>query len=98
MRNMAAGLVSPVFAGRKAEPRVDLPALREQQAQPAEAAPFGLTERELEVLSLVAVGRGNRDIATELFIAPKTASVHVSNIFGKLARRGRRDGPPAAPS
>jgi DNA-binding CsgD family transcriptional regulator len=45
----------------------------------------GLTERELEVLRLVAAGRSNREIAAELFISPKTASVHVSNILGKLA-------------
>ena len=51
---------------------------------------FGLTERELEVLRLVAAGRSNREIAAELFISPKTASVHVSNILGKLdvASRG----------
>ena len=57
---------------------------------PAVAAPFGLTARELEVLRLVAAGRGNREIAAELFISPKTASVHVSNILGKLgvATRG----------
>jgi DNA-binding CsgD family transcriptional regulator len=61
--------------------RVDVPTRREQRAQPA---PFNLTERELEVLRLVAAGRGNRDIAAELFISPKTASVHVSNILGKL--------------
>jgi len=61
--------------------RVDVPSRREQRAQPA---PFNLTERELEVLRLVAAGRGNRDIAAELFISPKTASVHVSNILGKL--------------
>ncbi len=56
----------------------------------ASAAPFGLTGRELEVLRLVAAGRGNREIAAELFISPKTASVHVSNILGKLgvATRG----------
>jgi len=45
---------------------------------------LGLTERELEVLRLVAAGRSNREIAAELFISPKTASVHVSNILGKL--------------
>jgi DNA-binding CsgD family transcriptional regulator len=45
----------------------------------------GLTERELEVLRLVALGRSNKEIAAELFISPKTASVHVSNILGKLA-------------
>jgi ATP/maltotriose-dependent transcriptional regulator MalT len=52
--------------------------------------PLGLTPRELEVLRLVAAGRSNRDIAAELFISAKTASVHVSNILAKLgvARRG----------
>jgi DNA-binding NarL/FixJ family response regulator len=50
----------------------------------------GLTERELQVLQLVAAGRSNRQIAAELFISPKTASVHVSNIISKLnvASRG----------
>jgi DNA-binding NarL/FixJ family response regulator len=45
---------------------------------------LGLTHRELEVLRLVAAGRNNRDIAAELFISAKTASVHVSNILAKL--------------
>jgi DNA-binding CsgD family transcriptional regulator len=69
--------------------RIDLAALPGQRVQPTEAAPFGLTERELEVLRLVAAGRGNRDIAAELFISPKTASVHVSNILGKLGVTSR---------
>ena len=47
--------------------------------------PFGLTSRELEVLRLVAAGRSNREIAAELFISAKTASVHVSNILAKLS-------------
>jgi ATP/maltotriose-dependent transcriptional regulator MalT len=46
--------------------------------------PLGLTARELEVLCLVAEGRSNREIAGELFISAKTASVHVSNILAKL--------------
>jgi len=50
---------------------------------------FGLTGREREVLRLVAAGRSNRDIAGELFISPKTASVHVSNILGKLGAASR---------
>jgi DNA-binding CsgD family transcriptional regulator len=52
--------------------------------------PFGLTPREQEVLQLVAAGRGNREIAGELFISRRTASVHVSNILGKIgvATRG----------
>ena len=44
----------------------------------------GLTPREIEVLALVAQGRSDGDIAAELFISPKTASVHVANIKGKL--------------
>ena len=51
---------------------------------------FGLTQREREVLDLLADGRSNGQIAEELFITRKTASVHVSNILGKLgvANRG----------
>jgi DNA-binding NarL/FixJ family response regulator len=45
---------------------------------------FGLTDREREVLDLVAAGRSNPQIAGELFISPKTASVHVSHIISKL--------------
>ena len=45
---------------------------------------YGLTERELEVLQLVADGRSNPQIAAALFISRKTASVHVSNIITKL--------------
>jgi DNA-binding CsgD family transcriptional regulator len=51
-------------------------------AAPAEQ--LGLTPREAEVLALVAAGRSNRQVAQELFISPKTASVHVSNILAKL--------------
>ncbi|MEV5705177.1 AAA family ATPase [Actinoallomurus sp. NPDC052274] len=47
-------------------------------------APLGLTPREQEVLRLLAEGRSNREIAEELFISAKTASVHVSNILAKL--------------
>src|SRR6266568_2671798 len=51
----------------------------------------GLTAREHEVLRLLAAGRSNREIATELFIAPKTASVHVSNILAKLGAASRTE-------
>jgi DNA-binding CsgD family transcriptional regulator len=52
-------------------------------------APFGLTDRELQVLTLVAAGRSNRQIADELYISIKTASVHVSNILAKLGAASR---------
>ncbi|MDN3025039.1 helix-turn-helix transcriptional regulator [Streptomyces sp. S.PB5] len=54
---------------------------------PAEV--LGLTGRERDVLRLVSAGRTNRQIAEELFISPKTASVHVSNILAKLGVSGR---------
>jgi DNA-binding CsgD family transcriptional regulator len=45
---------------------------------------FRLTDREREVIALVAEGNSKGEIATALFISPKTASVHVSNILAKL--------------
>jgi DNA-binding CsgD family transcriptional regulator len=53
------------------------------------AASLGLTQREAEVLALVAEGRTNRQIGQALFITPKTASVHVSRILAKLGVAGR---------
>lgn len=53
------------------------------------AEEFGLTEREFEVLALLAEGRTNREIAQELFITAKTASAHVSHILLKLGVTNR---------
>jgi DNA-binding NarL/FixJ family response regulator len=58
-------------------------------AAPAESDPHGLTAREAEVLELVGRGRTNAEIAEELFISTKTASVHVSNILRKLGLKSR---------
>jgi DNA-binding NarL/FixJ family response regulator len=54
------------------------------EALPPSGRPLGLTQRESEVLALVARGLTNRQIAGELFISEKTAGVHVSNILAKL--------------
>jgi DNA-binding CsgD family transcriptional regulator/DNA polymerase III delta prime subunit len=51
----------------------------------------GLTGREVEVLRLLAAGQSNKEIGTKLFIAPKTASVHVSNILAKLGAASRTE-------
>jgi DNA-binding CsgD family transcriptional regulator len=81
-------------AGRPAAPDPD--GAGPEGAAPDGAAPgvdelarFGLTDREREVLLLLADGRSNPEIAQALFISPKTASVHVSNILAKLGVGGR---------
>lgn len=51
----------------------------------------GLTARELEVLALLCQGRTNAQIASTLFISPKTASVHVSRILTKLGAANRTE-------
>ena len=48
------------------------------------ALPDGLTLREAEVLRLVASGKSNAQIATELVLSDKTVARHLSNIFAKL--------------
>jgi DNA-binding NarL/FixJ family response regulator len=42
------------------------------------------TEREREILGLIALGKSNAEIAEEFVISPKTVANHVSNIFSKL--------------
>ena len=69
-----------------------LEALRQRTSPPAPRGPLrhgDLTRREVEVLTLVGRGRSDQEIADELFISPKTASVHVSNIKGKLGVESR---------
>lgn len=56
-----------------------------------EPDPFGLTERERQVLELVAEGATNRVIGERLHMAEKTASVHVSRILAKLDVRSRTE-------
>ena len=60
------------------------PAERETAALLGPDHPAGLTEREVEVLQLVARGRSNPEIAATLVISEKTVARHLSNIFTKL--------------
>jgi DNA-binding NarL/FixJ family response regulator len=54
-----------------------------ERAFPMRAFP-GLTNRELEVLDLIAQGLSNPEIAARLYLSPKTVRNHISNIFAKL--------------
>jgi DNA-binding NarL/FixJ family response regulator len=65
------------FAQSKPAPRTDTALLS------------GLTEREVEVLTLVGRGQSNSEIAAELFIAEQTVKTHVSKVFSKLNLRDR---------
>ncbi|MEU3651423.1 AAA family ATPase [Streptomyces sp. NPDC032161] len=93
---------TPAAVTTTAAPAVTVPdpdddtgvATEHAEHHPGEAAAralkrLGLTRREQEVHRLVAAGRTNRGIAEELYISPKTASVHVSNILAKLGVSGR---------
>ncbi len=68
--------------------RIPLP---DDDTQPGAAAQpvDGLTQRERQILALLADGHGNRRIAQELFISEKTVSVHVTHILAKLGVSNR---------
>lgn len=51
--------------------------------------PNGLTQREVEVLRLIASGRTNNEIANELYLSVRTIERHITNIYGKINARGR---------
>ena len=76
-----------VFEGLAASP--DLGRVVELSQVAALRAAGDLTQREVEVLSLIATGKTNRAIATELVISEKTVASHVSHIFTKLGLTSR---------
>jgi ATP/maltotriose-dependent transcriptional regulator MalT len=94
-RRLGAGWLHGEVEGLIARARLRLEDEETAPVAPAGAehngdeVPFGLTPRERQVLALVARGATNREIGTELFMAEKTASVHVSRILAKLDVRSR---------
>jgi DNA-binding CsgD family transcriptional regulator len=87
---LGAGPLLAELTGLARRARLDLAPDARQGAGDGDAGrAFGLTEREAEVLALLARGLSNQEIAEQLFISPKTASVHVSNIYGKLGVESR---------
>jgi NarL family two-component system response regulator LiaR len=80
------GAIRQVYRGESSLHPTIARKLLQELSQPPERgpAPESLTERELEVLRLVAQGRSNRQIAAQLVISDATVRTHVSNILGKL--------------
>jgi DNA-binding NarL/FixJ family response regulator len=66
-----------------------LEAAGQQPARRRGGWPSGLSDREVEVLRLVARGRSNRQIAAELVISPRTAEHHVQHIYTKIGASTR---------
>ena len=64
--------------------RAVIEAAGQRPSRRASAWPAGLTDREVEVLRLLAGGRSNREIATRLVISPRTAEHHVQHIYTKI--------------
>src|SRR3990172_3479892 len=92
------GLVAGIRAGAGGEPLLSpyvagklLQRLGDEWSRAEELETIGaeLSEREIEVLKLIANGKDNADIAGELFISPKTVKNHISNILMKLQIENR---------
>lgn len=80
--------IHSVFRGNLALPQA-MAQLLMQPPQPSAAALYQLTERELDVLKLVAEGQPNRDIAATLGISATTVRTHVSSLLTKLGLTNR---------
>jgi DNA-binding CsgD family transcriptional regulator/tetratricopeptide (TPR) repeat protein len=92
-RELGAAWLAGEIEGLVARARLRIDGGEERAEDAPESAdePFGLTPRERQVLALVARGATNREIGAELYMAEKTASVHVSRILAKLDVRTRTE-------
>jgi predicted ATPase/DNA-binding CsgD family transcriptional regulator len=88
-RRLGAEWLADEIEGLVGRGRLRLEPTAARAPAPEPDDPFGLTPRERQVLALVARGATNREIGRELYMAEKTASVHVSRILAKLDVRSR---------
>jgi DNA-binding NarL/FixJ family response regulator len=70
--------------------RLEQAAAGQAARQPASSFRGGLTPQELQVATLAAAGSTNPEIATRLFISPKTVDYHLGKVFRKLGVGSRR--------
>lgn len=91
IRTVAAGeaLIDPSVTRKVMAEFARLAALPQSAGQPAPPAAGDLSEREVEVLRLLAQGLSNREIAARLFLAEGTVKNYVSNILQKIDARDR---------
>jgi two-component system, NarL family, response regulator LiaR len=88
--NEIANAIRATYEGQSIlEPEVTGKIMSKMRQKPIDHPHEQLTEREMEVLLLMAEGKSNQEIADELFIALKTVKIHVSNILGKLEVQDR---------
>ena len=85
-----AKAIRSTYEGRSIlEPEVTGKIMHRMREKPIDYLHDQLTDREKEILLLIAQGKTNQEIADELFIAHKTVKVHVSNVLGKLEVQDR---------
>jgi len=84
-------LINPSMAGKLLTEFATLGRRDQEEERPQQVPAPKLTDREMEVLKLVARGMNNRDIAKELFISENTVKNHVRNILEKLQIHSRME-------
>lgn len=87
VRSTARG--EPVLSRNLAAQLVDIVHASPEKNGTDRSSEIALTTRETEILKLVAAGKENSQIATELYVSPHTVKNHVANILGKLQLENR---------
>ena len=86
-----AFLVLGIWIGWRVFRRASRPAPATFEANTRAQASLGISERELEVLTLLSAGQSNKQIAQRLDVSPNTVKTHVANLFTKLDARRRTE-------